>query len=179
MSDDEDVENDNEELEDDDYNGYKNSDDYETDVMFEDEKSPRLRKENTHMDYEDIENDDEVIDNGSRLKRHFRSKRAIGGREQWRQSLPGYKKSKRKNRDEIVWEVCFFRFTRLSTLGKKVGRRHTEIYLLFFSNEQDLTYHANCLLYKMSKPILWEKYEKFIYHRKLSSAYFAQRKVNL
>ena len=96
--------------------------------MFEDEKSPRLREENTQMDYEDIENDDEMIDNGSHLKRHFRSKRAIGGREQWRQSLPGYKKSKRKNRDEIVWEVCFFRLTRLSTLGKKVGRRHTEIF---------------------------------------------------
>ena len=54
--------------------------------------------------------------------------------------------------NNFTWlqEMCFWKFftpkyLMLSTLGKIFSRWHLEIFFLFFSRKQDLTFHTNCL----------------------------------
>ena len=60
--------------------------------------------------YDRIDVDDAMIDDEAQLKRHIRSKRSRGVNEQWRQSLPGYKRTHQHNEDEMEWQVCFIYF---------------------------------------------------------------------
>ena len=55
----------------------------------------------------DVDVDDAMIDDEAQLKRHIRSKRASGVNEQWRQSLPGYRRVHQHNEDDMEWQVCF------------------------------------------------------------------------
>ena len=57
--------------------------------------------------YDRIDVDDAMIDDEAHLKRLIRSKRASGVNEQWRQSLPGYKRAHQHNEDDMEWQVCF------------------------------------------------------------------------
>ena len=45
----------------------------------------------------------------------------------------------------MTWCFLFQHYLRLSTLGKKFSRQHSEIFFLFFPRRQVLTFHAICM----------------------------------
>ena len=84
----------------------------DAEFMFDDDNNNVKSDEANSLNkiYDRINVDDAMIDDEAQLKRHIRSKRGSGVNEQWRQSLPGYKRVHQHNEDDMEWQVCFIYF---------------------------------------------------------------------